>query len=101
MPIYEHPARLRATALECCVSRGLLSRHLRNPSSQSITILHKEDPIARERILVVEDEITTAMELCGSLRQPGYEPLGPCASEQEAFTNALTLHPDAILMISA
>jgi DNA-binding NarL/FixJ family response regulator len=51
-----------------------------------------------ERILIVEEEIITAMEIRHHIQNLGYEPPGPCASGQEAVTNASTLHPDAILM---
>src|ERR1700690_4387294 len=51
-----------------------------------------------ERILIVEDEKITAMEIAEHLRSHGYQPLGPCASGEEALTSAHALHPDLILM---
>jgi PAS domain S-box-containing protein len=54
--------------------------------------------MTRKRILIVEDEKITALEMAEHLRQHGYEPLGPCASGEEAIASAYTLHPDAILM---
>ena len=58
----------------------------------------EEDAMAHERILVVEDEKITALEIAEHLRRLGYQPLGPCASGEEAITSALALHPDAVLM---
>jgi PAS domain S-box-containing protein len=54
--------------------------------------------MTRKRILIVEDEKITAMEMSEHLRQHGYQPLGPCASGEEAVTSAYALHPDAVLM---
>jgi PAS domain S-box-containing protein len=51
-----------------------------------------------KRILIVEDEKITALEMSEYLQQHGYQPLGPCASGEEAVTSALALHPDAVLM---
>lgn len=54
--------------------------------------------MAHERILIVEDEKITAMEIAEHLQGHGYQPLGPCASGEEAVASALSLHPDAVLM---
>jgi PAS domain S-box-containing protein len=54
--------------------------------------------MTQERILIVEDEKVTALEIAEHLRQLGYSPLGPCAYGKEAVTSALALHPDVILM---
>jgi PAS domain S-box-containing protein len=54
--------------------------------------------MSHERILIVEDEKITASELYEHLQQFGYQPLGPCASGEEAITSAHALHPDAVLM---
>jgi CheY-like chemotaxis protein len=50
------------------------------------------------RILIVEDEKITAMEMSEHLQSHGYQPLGPCTSGEEAVTSALALRPDVILM---
>ena len=54
--------------------------------------------MAHERILIVEDENITAMDIGTTLQQFGYEPLGPVASGEDAVTSAVTLRPDIILM---
>jgi PAS domain S-box-containing protein len=54
--------------------------------------------MTHERILIVEDEKITAAEIYEHLQQFGYQPLGPCASGEEAVTSAYALRPDAILM---
>jgi diguanylate cyclase (GGDEF)-like protein/PAS domain S-box-containing protein len=54
--------------------------------------------MAHERILIVEDEKITALEMAEHLQQLGYEPLGPCASGEEAIASVLALRPDAVFM---
>jgi diguanylate cyclase (GGDEF)-like protein/PAS domain S-box-containing protein len=54
--------------------------------------------MAHERILIVEDEKITAMEIAEHLQSHGYQPLGPCTSGEEAVASAYALHPDAVLM---
>ena len=54
--------------------------------------------MTHKRILIVEDEKITAMEMAEHLEQLGYQPLGPCASGEEAVASVLALHPDVVLM---
>ncbi len=54
--------------------------------------------MAQERILVVEDESITAVEICQTLAELGYEPLGPVSSGRDAVARALELQPDLVLM---
>jgi len=50
------------------------------------------------RILVVEDERITAMDICQMVRGIGHTPIGPVDTGQRALTMALSEHPDLILM---
>jgi AmiR/NasT family two-component response regulator len=54
--------------------------------------------MAHERILVVEDESITAMDICERIRALGYEPLGPVASGRDAIESSCVLCPDLVLM---
>jgi len=54
--------------------------------------------MADELILVVEDERITGMDIRQTVREFGYEPIGPVASGQDAVAVALALRPDVILM---
>jgi len=54
--------------------------------------------MARKRILIVEDEAITAMDICEMVQEFGYEPCGPVATGKAAVASALALRPDAILM---
>jgi AmiR/NasT family two-component response regulator len=54
--------------------------------------------MAHGRILIVEDERITGMDLRQTVRELGYEPIGPVASGQDAVTSALALYPDVVLM---
>jgi len=54
--------------------------------------------MARARILIVEDEKITAMEISHHVQSLGYEPLGPVASGEEAVATVCDFCPDAILM---
>jgi AmiR/NasT family two-component response regulator len=54
--------------------------------------------MARKRILIVEDENITGMDICQIVHELGYEPIGPVASGKDAVTSALTHYPDIILM---
>ncbi len=54
--------------------------------------------MAGERILIVEDEVITGMELRELVRMFGYEPHGPVVSGKAAVESALALRPDVILM---
>jgi len=54
--------------------------------------------MAGERILIVEDEVITGMDVRGMLRIFGYEPYGPVATGKAAVESALALRPDVILM---
>lgn len=49
------------------------------------------------KILVVEDETLIAMNLCGELRNHGYEVLKPVASGEEAVQIAFKENPDLII----
>jgi CheY-like chemotaxis protein len=49
-------------------------------------------------ILIVEDERVVALDLARRLRQLGYTIAGLAASGTEAITQALTHHPDLVLM---
>jgi CheY-like chemotaxis protein len=49
-------------------------------------------------ILIVEDERVVALDLARRLRQLGYAIAGLAASGTEAITQALTHHPDLVLM---
>ncbi len=57
-----------------------------------------EGTMAGERILIVEDESITAMEISAQVQQLSYEPVGIVASGKDAIEHALNLHPDLILM---
>ncbi len=54
--------------------------------------------MADERILIVEDEAITGMDIREMVRIFGYEPHGPVVSGQAAVASALALRPDLILM---
>jgi len=54
--------------------------------------------MAGERILIVEDEAITGMDIREMLRMFGYEPYGPFATGKAAVECALALRPDVILM---
>jgi diguanylate cyclase (GGDEF)-like protein/PAS domain S-box-containing protein len=54
--------------------------------------------MAHERILIVEDEKITALEIAEHLQSHGYQPLGPCTSGDEAVASVYAHHPDAVLM---
>ena len=50
------------------------------------------------KILVVEDEEITALEIENSLKEVGYEVIGLAASYHEAIDYVVSTHPDLILM---
>jgi len=54
--------------------------------------------MAHARILIVEDEKITAMEISHHVQSLGYEPLGPVASGEEAVATVCDFCPDMILM---
>jgi CheY-like chemotaxis protein len=54
--------------------------------------------MADELILVVEDERITGMDIRQTVREFGYESVGPVASGQDAVAVALALRPDVVLM---
>jgi len=58
----------------------------------------QEGAMAGKRILIVEDESITALDICQTVRQLGYEPVGPVAYGKDAIKHALSLRPDLILM---
>ncbi|MDD2882089.1 MAG: EAL domain-containing protein [Rhodoferax sp.] len=55
-------------------------------------------PSAKPRILVVEDELLVARDICEQLVLLGYEPIGHTASGEEALLLAEQHHPDLVLM---
>ncbi len=54
--------------------------------------------MAHERILIVEDETITGIEIRDHIEELGYEPLGPVAYAEEAVARILDFCPDVILM---
>jgi CheY-like chemotaxis protein len=54
--------------------------------------------MAHERILIVEDEKITGMDIRQTVQEFGYEPIGPVASGEDAVTSALVQRPDVVLM---
>jgi DNA-binding response OmpR family regulator len=52
----------------------------------------------RFRVLIVEDEVFTAMELAGALRAAGFEVIGPAGSVDDARYLIGELQPDAALL---
>jgi len=54
--------------------------------------------MAGKRILIVEDEGITALDIRQTVQQFGYEPVGLVAYGKDAIKHALTLRPDLILM---
>jgi DNA-binding response OmpR family regulator len=50
------------------------------------------------RILIVEDELLTAMELADALRSAGYQVLGPTPSVSEALQLLRSERPDAAVL---
>ena len=54
--------------------------------------------MAGKRILIVEDDGITAMDIRQTVQELGYEPVGLVAYGKDAIKHALTLHPDLILM---
>ncbi len=54
--------------------------------------------MARERILIVEDEAITGMDIRGMVQELGYEAHGPVITGRAAIASALALRPDVILM---
>lgn len=58
----------------------------------------EEHAMAHERILIVEDEKITSMDIRQMLVDFGYRPLGPVASGDDAVASALSLRPDVVLM---
>jgi len=62
-----------------------------------ISVVRGEN-MAGERILIVEDEAITGMDVREMVRIFGYEPHGPVVTGKAAVTSALALRPDVILM---
>jgi len=54
--------------------------------------------MAGERILIVEDEAITGMDISEMVRIFGYKPHGPVATGKAAVESALALRPEVILM---
>ncbi len=54
--------------------------------------------MAQEKVLVVEDEKITGMDICLTVQLAGYQPIGPIATGEQAITTALSERPDLILM---
>jgi two-component system, response regulator PdtaR len=55
-------------------------------------------PAPRARILLVEDEILTALDIEYIVQQLGYDVCGVVSSAPEAIQAAQDLHPDLVLM---
>jgi signal transduction histidine kinase len=55
-------------------------------------------PMNRLKILVVEDELIVARDICGQLVQMGYESAGHATRGEEAVALAGQLRPDLVLM---
>jgi CheY-like chemotaxis protein len=55
-------------------------------------------PASRARILLVEDEILTALDIEYIVQQLGYDVCGVVSSAPEAIQAAQDLHPDLVLM---
>jgi CheY-like chemotaxis protein/uncharacterized protein YegP (UPF0339 family) len=53
---------------------------------------------ASKRILIVEDELIIAQDLCAVLEELGYTVVGTAASAEEALQMAGEQHPDLVLM---
>ncbi|MDA8087067.1 MAG: response regulator [Nitrospiraceae bacterium] len=51
-----------------------------------------------KRILIVEDEVITAMNLADLLETWGFEPVGPVTSGEEAVGEVREERPDLVLM---
>ena len=54
--------------------------------------------MARERILIVEDERIVAEDLQSLLGKLGYEPVGTCATGEDAIKKAEETRPDLVLV---
>lgn len=52
----------------------------------------------KKKILIVEDEVVTAMALENSLRKAGYDVLGPSSVAEGAIAMAGVYRPDLVLM---
>ena len=50
------------------------------------------------RILLVEDDVVSAMDIESKLKELGYQVVSICTTGEEAVHRALDLHPDLILM---
>ncbi len=51
-----------------------------------------------ERILIVEDDPVSALDIKSKLAELGYQVIAVCVTGEDAVEKALTLHPDLILM---
>ena len=58
----------------------------------------EDDTMAHGRILIVEDQNITALDIRRTLQEFGYDPVGPVVSGKDAVMSALTNRPDVILM---
>lgn len=58
----------------------------------------RERTVAKTRILIVEDEVITAMDIKSILEELGYEAPGIANSGNEAISFAEQFNPDLILM---
>ena len=54
--------------------------------------------MAHERILIVEDEHITGMDIRQMVKELGYEPIGPIAYGKDAVASVLADCPDVVLM---
>ncbi len=54
--------------------------------------------LARNRVLVVEDELMIALDMCSKLEEMGYRPVGPVSTVDEALTLLEGERPDFALL---
>jgi CheY-like chemotaxis protein len=54
--------------------------------------------LARNRVLVVEDELMIALDMCSKLEEMGYLPIGPVSTVDEALTLLEGERPDFALL---
>ena len=52
----------------------------------------------RPRVLLLEDEVLTAMDIALTLQREGYEVLGPCRTNREVREVIGAFHPDVALL---
>ena len=57
-----------------------------------------QDELGPCHVLVVEDELLIALDLCGKLEVMGCTPIGPAASVEDALALIDSCHPDIALL---